>query len=738
MRNHVEHGSRSGSAALGACFKIHALITAAILIVGVFGASEIAWAQGQPIIFSAVGDVPYSDNEKPEFQQHMDNHDLYSPAEFLVHLGDIMPQSTCDESWYSWMRAALRSLSVPAFIVPGDNEWSDCNNPPPSQAWTYWVTHLLAVEQGMCGLPLIERQAVRTENFAFVKKGVLFIGINMVSGGLGSSEEETRGQQDADWVRYQFQTKGSTVRAAVIFAQASPRDPFETQFRSDAVAFAKPVLYIHGDGHSWVYNHPYLESNITRVMVERGDANNPPVQVTVTMDPVNPFLFNQNPWPTGTPPLNRAPCADAGPDLEGTLANGVVLQGRVSDDGEPIPANLTFGWSQVSGPGIVSFTNADALTTQAHFSTAGIYQLRLTASDGALVGNDTVSVNVQVVLNAAPVLDIIGPDTGSSFDESDTVTFMGWAYDIEDGDLTDSLTWTSNRDGLIGVGGQLSTSGLSIGVHSITASITDAGGKTSSQVIGLTIVGAPTGPTTVEVRVNTSADDGEESTSGSISLNSSDLELVLDSTNQTVGMRFPVVAVPRYAVIGNAWIQFEADRTGSVATSLTVQGQAADSASAFTTATANLSSRPKTTAAVAWSPVPWNSAGAAGPEQRTPNLSSVMQEIVNRPGWSSGNSLAIFITGTGQRAAQSYDGSSAGAPLLHVEFVPGQAPPVVNAGQDRAVNLPNVVLLDATVTDDGLPNPPGSVTTTWSQLSGTGTATFGNPHAIDTTVSFSG
>ena len=45
--------------------------------------------------------------------------------------------------------------------------------------------------------------------------------------------------------------------------------------------------------------------------------------------------------------------------------------------------------------------------------------------------------------------------------------------------------------------------------------------------------------------------------------------------------------------------------------------------------------------------------------------------------------------------------------------------------------------LDGTVTDDGLPNPPGATTPTWSKVSGPGTVTFGNPNAVDTTATFS-
>ena len=63
--------------------------------------------------------------------------------------------------------------------------------------------------------------------------------------------------------------------------------------------------------------------------------------------------------------------------------------------------------------------------------------------------------------------------------------------------------------------------------------------------------------------------------------------------------------------------------------------------------------------------------------------------------------------------------------------------PSVNAGPDQTITLPSVANLDGTVSDDGLPNPPGAVTTTWSKVSGPGTATFGNANAVDTMASFS-
>ncbi len=74
---------------------------------------------------------------------------------------------------------------------------------------------------------------------------------------------------------------------------------------------------------------------------------------------------------------------------------------------------------------------------------------------------------------------------------------------------------------------------------------------------------------------------------------------------------------------------------------------------------------------------------------------------------------------------------------VDILFQGGNYPPTVNAGSDQQISWPNTVYLDGTVVDDGLPNPPGSVTVTWSKVSGPGTATFGNTHAVDTTVTFS-
>jgi hypothetical protein len=61
--------------------------------------------------------------------------------------------------------------------------------------------------------------------------------------------------------------------------------------------------------------------------------------------------------------------------------------------------------------------------------------------------------------------------------------------------------------------------------------------------------------------------------------------------------------------------------------------------------------------------------------------------------------------------------------------------PLVDAGPDLTTR--QTATLNGTVSDDGLPNPPGTLTTTWSKVSGPGTVTFANPGAVDTTATFS-
>ena len=109
-------------------------------------------------------------------------------------------------------------------------------------------------------------------------------------------------------------------------------------------------------------------------------------------------------------PQNTAPSVDAGSDDEITLPDDdVSLDATVSDDGLPNPpASVSVTWTKQSGPGTVTFGNANAVDTTAEFSAAGEYVLRLTASDGDLNAYDEVIITV----NPAPATTGILTPTG--------------------------------------------------------------------------------------------------------------------------------------------------------------------------------------------------------------------------------------------------------------------------------------------------------------------------------------
>jgi len=90
--------------------------------------------------------------------------------------------------------------------------------------------------------------------------------------------------------------------------------------------------------------------------------------------------------------------------------------------------------------------------------------------------------------NTPPEVTITAPATGSSFNLDDSITFTGTVTDSEDGNISNSLSWRSNFDGVIGSGAAFSTSALLEGTHTITASATDSSNLSGSATITVTVL----------------------------------------------------------------------------------------------------------------------------------------------------------------------------------------------------------------------------------------------------------
>lgn len=205
-----------------------------------------------------------------------------------------------------------------------------------------------------------------------------------------------------------------------------------------------------------------------------------------------------------------------------------------------------------------------------------------------------------------------------------------------------------------------------------------------------------------------------------------------------VGLRFRAVPIPQGSTIIGAHLQLTAAAASVAPPTATyvVRGQASDNAAAFSTSSHDISDRALTAASVTWPTGAWVLAGNAGPEQSPPDLAAIVKAIVDRPGWRSGNALAFVISGTGRRDAAAFDAGQ-GAAMLTVQYQQNNTAPMVFAGPDQTIQLPDKALLSARVIDDGLPDPPGVTTVKWSQESGPGKVTFTDSNNAATSASFS-
>ena len=247
------------------------------------------------LVFTATGDGPRDERDWSLLEGYFGYERADGGSLFLLHLGDITKGTdVLPEQYYADVAELFQKSAVPVLFVPGDNEWNDLDNP--HIGWRHWEKHFLHFEEHFEDSPILRRQKERPENIAWITRGVLMIGINLVGGRVHDPAEwRRRHAQDVEWVEDCFDRDGDTVRATIIFAQAKPQEKHEDFFEpflSAVATFGKPVLYLHGDGHTWELEEEWRKPNLTRVQVDAvGKA--PPVRILVTFDPDDPFHFDR-------------------------------------------------------------------------------------------------------------------------------------------------------------------------------------------------------------------------------------------------------------------------------------------------------------------------------------------------------------------------------------------------------------------------------------------------------------
>lgn len=249
------------------------------------------------VTFYVHGDIPYETDQAVILDQQM--REVPDDAEFVVFVGDMRdahPDLVCVQEEYEEI-AALFSLSrAPTFVLLGDNDWSDCPNQ--EEGLQLWSNEFIGFESKHWTHSFdIKRQDNYPDNFAFVHKDILFLGLRLIGGDVHDSVEwRTRLTAESEWTIGHIRTyvaSRSTVGRVVLFGHANPNERHGsffnplTAFIQDELQNSIPIVYICGDKHEWLLEPNYKnQASWLRVMVT-GLGAEPLLKVTIESNGMN-------------------------------------------------------------------------------------------------------------------------------------------------------------------------------------------------------------------------------------------------------------------------------------------------------------------------------------------------------------------------------------------------------------------------------------------------------------------
>jgi hypothetical protein len=184
----------------------------------------------------------------------------------------------------------------------------------------------------------------------------------------------------------------------------------------------------------------------------------------------------------------------------------------------------------------------------------------------------------------------------------------------------------------------------------------------------------------IEVGIATDDDDAEQHLieNPRMDIGSSDLEIPYEDGGfpatdiQAVGVRYEL-DIPKGSTIISASLVLQADKADKDGTlepvNVIIRGELSPNAAQFGSDTTNITDRPTTEAFVAWSIPPYTEIGQ---REQTPDLTAIIQEVVDQDGWTAGNGLVLIIVddpdnpSTGLRESEAGPGDDSAT--LTVEF----------------------------------------------------------------------
>jgi hypothetical protein len=288
--------------------------------------------------FAAIGDQQYGTEGERKFPALRAAINQAKPA-FVIHVGDIKSgESPCSDEMYTGRMQDFNAFHMPLILTPGDNDWTDCHRKgaggrDPLERLSHLRRAFYADNKSFGKRKLtLSRQS---ENPAFAKYvenamwsmgGTLFLTIHVIGSqnNLGrtpaaDAEFEERTAANRDWIKTGFAVaRANGFASMVISMQANPgwtgtpvlasalrpgfRDTIAT-LGEEAQTYAKPVLVIMGDSHTFRIDQP-LRTEKTKNTLETLQRlevpGNPQVHwVRVRIDPKRnaPFTVSYEPVP---------------------------------------------------------------------------------------------------------------------------------------------------------------------------------------------------------------------------------------------------------------------------------------------------------------------------------------------------------------------------------------------------------------------------------------------------------
>jgi hypothetical protein len=265
---------------------------------------------GDAFSFGLVGDTGYNSSSVAKFLKVRAAMNA-TTLDFSAHIGDFKyGPDPCPDSVYTTNLDRFNGFDHPLVYTPGDNDWKDCSNKVERLAHLRSVFFSDDQSLGVPSMTVARQSAEFPENALWHDGPVTFVTLHTVGpdNNSGSSEFGARNAANIAWLEAAFdaaRVRGSA--GIVLLSHANPGFPPDATSRSTKTGFksylealrfevqewGKPVLYVHGDTHTFRIDHPKVLgtslSNFTRVEVY-GPSDEHWVRVDV--DPSSPALFS--------------------------------------------------------------------------------------------------------------------------------------------------------------------------------------------------------------------------------------------------------------------------------------------------------------------------------------------------------------------------------------------------------------------------------------------------------------